>query len=224
MTSTRHRVLVIGGGFGGLNVAEALADADVDVTVVDRVNHHLFQPLLYQVAAGILPEGLIAPALRYVVRKQRNTRVLLAEIEDVDLEQKVAHATAPGGEPLDLPYDTLVAAAGATHSYFGKDQWAEYAVGMKTIEDARYLRDAILSKFEMAEIITDPQERAEWLTFVVIGAGPTGVELIGQIAELAHKVLPRDFRDMNTTDARIILLEGAPSVLPPFDPKLQQYT
>jgi NADH dehydrogenase len=217
-------VLVIGGGFGGLNVAEALADADVDVTVVDRVNHHLFQPLLYQVAAGILPEGLIAPALRYVVRKQRNTRVLLAEIEDVDLEQKVAHATAPGGESLDLPYDTLVVAAGATHSYFGSDKFAEYAPGMKTIEDARYLRDAILSKFEMAEITTDPQERSEWLTFVVIGAGPTGVELIGQIAELAHKVLPRDFRDMNTTDARIILLEGAPSVLPPFDPKLQQYT
>jgi NADH dehydrogenase len=224
MVGMRHRVLVVGGGFGGLNVAEALADADVDVTVVDRTNHHLFQPLLYQVAAGILPEGLIAPALRYVVRKQRNTRVLLAEVEDVDLEQKVVHATEPDGEPLDLPYDTLVVAAGATHSYFGKDQFAEYAPGMKTIEDARYLRDAVLSKFEMAEVTTDPQERAEWLTFVVVGAGPTGVELIGQIAELAHQVLPRDFRDVNTADARIILLEGAPSVLPPFDAKLQRYT
>ena len=224
MTSIRHRVLVVGGGFGGLNVTEALADADFDVTLVDRTNHHLFQPLLYQVAAGILPPGLIAPALRHVVRKQRNTRVLLAEVWDVDLEQKVAHATAPGGQPLDLPYDTLVVAAGATHSYFGNDHFAEHAAGMKTIEDARYLRDGILSKFEMAEIATDPQERAEWLTFVVIGAGPTGVELVGQIAELAHQVLPRDFRHVNTADARIILMEGAPSVLPPFDPKLQRYT
>jgi NADH dehydrogenase len=224
MGSTRHRVLVIGGGFGGLNVTEALADADVDVTLVDRTNHHLFQPLLYQVAAGILPPGLIAPALRRVVRKQLNARVLLAEVHDVDFDQKVVHAVEPGGDPLDLPYDTLVAAAGATHSYFGKDQFAEYAPGMKTVEDARYLRDAILSKFEMAELSTDPQDRAEWLTFVVIGAGPTGVELTGQIAELAHQVLPRDFRDVNTREARIILLEGAPAVLPPFDPKLQRYT
>ena len=125
---------------------------------------------------------------------------------------------------LELPYDTLVVAAGATHSYFGKDQWAEYAPGMKTVEDARYLRDGILSKFEMAEMATDPQERAEWLTFVVIGAGPTGVELVGQIAELAHTVLPKDYRTVDTREARIILLEGAGAVLPPFAPKLQAYT
>jgi NADH dehydrogenase len=220
----RERVVVVGGGFGGLNAVRALADADVDVTVVDRTNHHLFQPLLYQVAAGILPPGLIAPALRSVIKKQANARALLADVHDLDLEQRVVRAHGPDGRPVELPYDTLVVAAGATHSYFGKNNFAEFAPGMKTIEDARYLRDAILSKFEMAEITTDPQERAEWLTFVVIGAGPTGVELVGQIAELAHTVLPRDYRSVDTNEARIILLEGAGAVLPPFAPKLQEYT
>jgi NADH dehydrogenase len=224
MTSERHRVLVVGCGFGGLNAARELADADVDVTVVDRTNHHLFQPLLYQVAAGILPEGLIAPAVRAVIKKQANARALLAEVRDIDLERKVVRAQQADGHPLDLPYDTLVVASGATHSYYGNDHFAEFAPGMKTVEDARYLRDGVLSKFEMAELATDPQERAEWLTFVVIGAGPTGVELVGQVAELAHKVLPRDFRSVKTTEARIILLEGAGAVLPPFHPKLQAYT
>lgn len=223
MAGGRHQVLVIGGGFGGLNATEALADADVDVTLVDRTNHHLFQPLLYQVAAGILPPGLIAPALRRAVRSQQNARVLLAEVFDVDLNRRVVHAMEPDGRPRELPYDTLVVAAGATHSYFGNDHFAPYAPGMKTVEDARYLRDAILSRFEMAELASDPQDRAQWLTFVVIGAGPTGVELTGQIAELAHQVLPRDFRDVNTSEARIILLEGAPAVLPSFAPKLQRY-
>ncbi|MGK5170376.1 NAD(P)/FAD-dependent oxidoreductase [Geodermatophilus sp. CPCC 205761] len=220
----RHRVVVVGGGFGGLNVTRALARADVDVTIVDRTNHHLFQPLLYQVAAGILPPGQIAPALRRVVRRQRNARVVLAEVGDVDLDQRLVHAVAPDGEDVQLPYDTLVVAAGASHSYFGKDAFAEFAPGMKTVEDARYLRDAILSKFEMAELTTDPAERAEWLTFVVIGAGPTGVELVGQVAELAHTVLPRDFRSVDTHEARILLLEGAGAVLPPFAPRLQAYT
>jgi NADH dehydrogenase len=220
----KHRVVVVGGGFGGLNVTRALADADAEVTVVDRTNHHLFQPLLYQVAAGILPPGLIAPALRSIVKKQANTRALLADVQDLDLDARVVRARAPDGRMLEMPYDTLVVAAGATHSYFGKDQWAEYAPGMKTVEDARYLRDGILSKFEMAEMATDPQERAEWLTFVVIGAGPTGVELVGQIAELAHTVLPKDYRTVDTHEARIILLEGAGAVLPPFAPKLQEYT
>ena len=219
-----ERVVVVGGGFGGLNVTKALADADVEVTVVDRTNHHLFQPLLYQVAAGIISPGLIAPALRSVIKKQRNARALLADVHDLDLDNKIVRAHGPDGRPVDLPYDTLVVAAGATHSYFGKDHFAEFAPGMKTVEDARYIRDGILSKFEMAEISTDPQERAEWLTFVVIGAGPTGVELAGQIAELAHTVLPRDYRSVDTNEARIILLEGAPSVLPPFAPKLQAYT
>jgi len=219
-----HRVVVVGGGFGGLNVTRGLAGTDVDVTVVDRTNHHLFQPLLYQVAAGILPPGLIAPALRGVIKDERNARALLADVQDLDLDRRVVTARGPDGRSLELPYDTLVVAAGATHSYFGKDQFAEYAPGMKTVEDARYLRDGILSKFEMAELATDPVERAEWLTFVVIGAGPTGVELVGQIAELAHTVLPRDYRSVDTREARIILLEGAPAVLPPFAPKLQAYT
>jgi NADH:ubiquinone reductase (H+-translocating) len=224
-TSTpRHRVVVVGGGFGGLNAVRALAHADADVTVVDRTNHHLFQPLLYQVAAGILPPGLIAPALRSVIKKQANARALLADVHDLDLDRRVVHAEGPDGRSLELPYDSLVVAAGATHSYFGRDEFAEYAPGMKTIEDARYLRDQILLAFEMAELSTDPEERAEWLTFVVIGAGPTGVELVGQVAELAHSVLPRDYRSIDTREARILLLEGAPSVLPPFDQKLQAYT
>ena len=159
-----------------------------------------------------------------MIKKQRNARALLAEVKDLDLENKVVRALGPDGREVDLPYDSLVVAAGASHSYFGKDQFAEFAPGMKTIEDARYLRDGILSKFEMAEIATDPQERAEWLTFVVVGAGPTGVELAGQLAELAHKVLPQDYRSVNTHEARIILLEGARSVLPPFAEKLQRYT
>jgi NADH:ubiquinone reductase (H+-translocating) len=224
MTGEKHQVLVIGGGFGGLSAVRALADADVQVTLVDRTNHHLFQPLLYQVAAGILPPGLIAPALRQVVRKQANVRVLLADVSDVDLDQRLVKARKPDGRNTELPYDTLIVAAGATHSYFGQDQFANFAPGMKTMEDSRYLRDKIFSSFEMAELATDPAERAEWLTFVVVGAGPTGVELIGQIAELAHQVLPHDFRDVDTSAARIILLEGAPVVLPPFPPRLQRYT
>ena len=224
MADGRHRVVVVGGGFGGLNVCRALADSPVDVTIVDRTNHHLFQPLLYQVATGILPPGLIAPALRSVIRKQKNARALLAEVHDLDLENKIVRAEGPDGRPVDLPYDTLVVAGGAGHSYFGKDQFAQFAPGMKTVEDARYLRDGILSKFEMAELATDPQERAEWLTFVVVGGGPTGVELAGQLAEISHKVLPQEYRSINTHEARIIMLEGAPSVLPPFAPKLQRYT
>ena len=222
--AARHRVVVVGGGFGGLNATRELADADVDVTLVDRTNHHLFQPLLYQVAAGILSPGLIAPALRGILKGQPNARTILADVHELDLEARVVRARGPEDRQLELPYDTLVVAAGSTHSYFGKDEFAEFAPGMKTIEDARFLRDAILAKFEMAEVATDPVERAEWLTFVVIGAGPTGVELAGQIAELAHIVLPRDYRSVNTREARIILLEGAPTVLPPFHRKLQYYT
>ena len=222
--SGRHRVVVVGGGFGGLNATRELADADVDLTLVDRTNHHLFQPLLYQVATGILSPGLIAPALRGILKNQPNARTVLADVYDLDLAGHVVRAHAPDGRDVDLPYDTLIVAAGATHSYFGKDEFAEFAPGMKTIEDARHIRDTILSKFEMAEVAADPQERAEWLTFVVIGAGPTGVELAGQIAELSQVVLPRDYRAINTREARVILVEGAPAVLPPFDKKLQAYT
>jgi NADH dehydrogenase len=219
-----HRVVVVGGGFGGLNAVRALAHAEVEVTVVDRTNHHLFQPLLYQVAAGILPPGLIAPALRGVIKKQRNARALLAEVTELDLAAREVRATGPDGRPVVLPYDSLVVAGGATHSYFGRDEFARFAPGMKTVEDARHLRDQILLAFEMAELATDPAERAEWLTFVVIGAGPTGVELVGQVAELAHRVLPRDYRSVDTTEARILLLEGAGAVLGPFPEKLRRYT
>lgn len=224
MSSSRHRVVVIGGGFGGLKATRALADADVDVTLIDRTNHHLFQPLLYQVAAGLLAPGLIAPALRHIISDQRNAEAVLADVYDIDVDRKIVLARIPDGRTHEFPYDSLVVAAGATHSYFGKDELAEFAPGMKTIEDARFLRDSILSKFEMAELTEDPQERDEWLTFVVIGAGPTGVELVGQIAELAHKVLPHDYRRFDTTSARIILLEGADAVLPPFPRPLQRYT
>lgn len=221
----RHRVVIIGGGFGGINAAQALAKANVDVTLVDHTNHHLFQPLLYQVAAGILPEGLIAPAIRQVIGNARNTQVALAAVVDIDVENKVVIAREPDTSELRLPYDTLILAAGATHSYFGnEDKFAQYAPGMKTIEDARYLRDGILAKYEMAELETDPDEKKRWLTFAIIGAGPTGVELAGQIAELAHVVLPNDYRHIDTTSTRILLLEGAPSVLPPFDAKLQKWT
>jgi NADH dehydrogenase len=224
MAQQRHRVVVVGGGFGGLNATRALDGADVDVTVVDRTNHHLFQPLLYQVASGILPPGLIAPALRNIIRKQRNARAVLADVRDLDLDHRVVTAEGPDGNVLELPYDTLVVAGGATHAYFGRDEWAEFAPGMKTVEDARHLRSHILSAFEMAELVTDPAERAQWLTFVVIGAGPTGVELVGQVAELAHNVLPRDYRSVDTTEAKILLVEGMGAVLGPFDKKLQDYT
>jgi NADH dehydrogenase len=224
MTSRRHRVVVVGGGFGGINVTHALARADVDVTIVDRTNHHLFQPLLYQVAAGILAEGLIAPALRNVIRKQANARTLLADVQDIDVTGRVVSAVAPDGRKLALPYETLVVAGGATDAYFGHDEWAEFAPGMKTLEDARHLRSHILSAFEMAELADDPAERAAYLTFVVVGAGPTGVELVGQLAELAHQVLPREFRSVSTTEARILLVEAAPAVLGAFHPKLQRYT
>jgi NADH:ubiquinone reductase (H+-translocating) len=224
MTERRHRVVVVGGGFGGVRVTRALARADADITIVDRTNHHLFQPLLYQVATGILPDGLIAPPLRRVVRKQANARVLLAEVRQLDLDARVVRAVAPDGRELTLPYDTLVVAAGCTDSYFGHDEWATFAPGLKTLRDAGHLRGHILGAFEMAELADDPAERAAYLTFAVIGAGPTGVELVGQVAELAHESLPREFRSVTTADAKILLIEAGPEVLAAFVPKLQRYT
>jgi NADH:quinone reductase (non-electrogenic) len=223
-TRTRPKVVVVGGGFGGVNVSRVLAKSDIDLTIIDRTNHHLFQPLLYQVATGILPEGLIAPALRRVVQKQKNTKVVLGEVVDLDLKARTVSVLAPDGARITLPYDTLVVAAGATHAYFGHDDWAEFAPGMKTLEDARHLRNHILGAFEMAELATDPAERNACLSFVVVGAGPTGVEVVGQIAELAHRVLPGDYREIDTRQARIVLIEAGPAVLGPFDERLQRYT
>jgi len=223
MSEARHRVIVVGGGFGGVRATRALARADADVTIVDRTNHHLFQPL-HQVATGILPDGIIAPALRSVTRKQANARVVLAEVQHLDLDGRVVHALAPDGRKLTLPYDTLVVAAGCTDAYFGHDDWSTWAPGLKTLEDARHLRSHILGAFEMAELASDPAERAAYLTFAVIGGGPTGVELVGQVAELAHEALPREYRSVTTTEAKILLIEAGPEVLAAFAPKLQRYT
>jgi len=217
-------VVVVGGGFGGVRAASALARANVDITIVDRTNHHLFQPLLYQVATGILPAGLIAPALRSVVRKQANARVVLAEVQHLDLEGRIVRALAPDDRKLALPYDSLVVAAGCTDAYFGHKEWSVFAPGLKTMEDAHHLRSHILGAFEMAELATDPAEQAAYLTFAVIGAGPTGVEMAGQVAELAHEALPREYRSVATAEAKILLIEAGPQVLAAFAPKLQRYT
>jgi NADH:ubiquinone reductase (H+-translocating) len=224
MNARRHQVVVVGGGFGGIRVARALTRSDADITIVDRTNHHLFLPLLYQVAAGILPDGLIAPALRSVVRKQANARVVLAEVQHLDLDGRAVHALAPDGRKLALPYDSLVVAAGCTDAYFGHEEWSSFAPGLKTLEDARHLRSHILGAFEMAELAADPAERAAYLTFAVIGAGPTGVEMVGQVAELAHEALPREYKSVATTEAKILLIEAGPAVLAAFAPKLQRYT
>jgi NADH:ubiquinone reductase (H+-translocating) len=224
MSAGRHRVVVVGGGFGGIRVARALARSDADITIVDRTNHHLFLPLLYQVAAGILPDGLIAPALRSVVRKQANAHVVLAEVQHLDLDGQVMHALAPDGGKVALPYDSLVVAAGCTDAYFGHEEWSSFAPGLKTLEDARHLRSHILGAFEMAELAAGPAERAAYLTFAVVGAGPTGVEIAGQVAELAHEALPREYKSVATTEAQILLIEAGPAVLATFAPKLQRYT
>ena len=224
MIERRYQVVVVGGGFGGVRVTRALARANVDITIVDRTNHHVFQPLLYQVATGILPDGLIAPALRSVIRKQANARAVLAEVQHLDLDGRVVRALAPDGRKLTLPYDSLVVAAGCTDAYFGHEEWAVFAPGLKTLEDASHLRSHILGAFEMAELATNPAERAAYLTFAVIGAGPTGVEMAGQVAELAHEALPREYRSVATTEAKILLIEAGPEVLAAFAPKLQRYT
>src|SRR3954464_13042845 len=208
---TRPRVVVVGSGFGGLFAAKALRRADVDVTVIGKTMHHLFQPLLYQVATGILSEGEIAPATREVLRRQQNARVVLGEVTDIDLDARTVTSTVLGRTTVH-PYDELIVAAGAGQSYFGNDQFAEFAPGMKSIDDALELRGRIFGAFGLAELATDPAEIDRLLTFVVVGAGPTGVEMAGQIAELAHRTLRRDFRNIDPTSARVILLDAAPQV------------
>jgi NADH:ubiquinone reductase (H+-translocating) len=217
----RHRVVIIGGGFGGLRAAKALQSAPVEITLIDRTNHHLFQPLLYQVATGVLSPGQIAPALRSLFRGDRNVHVLLADVEGVDVERRVV-LTAPNGK-LEVPYDTLIVAAGATHSYFGHQGWADFAPGMKTLDDASRLRSRILLAFEMADQEEDPTLRAAWLTFAIVGAGPTGVELAGQIALLAHRVLRHEYRRAEPRQARVLLLDAVPRVLGAFAPRLSEH-
>ena len=211
----RHRVVIVGGGFGGLYAAKELGRSPVQVTLVDRRNFHLFQPLLYQVATGTLSPADISSPLRGILSRNRNTQVLLDEVIDLDPEQQRVYLR--GGE---VDYDTLVVATGVSHHYFGNDQWKTTAPGLKTVEDALEMRRRIFMAFEAAEKETDPEKRKAWLTFVIVGGGPTGVELAGAIAELAFNTLKQDFRNIDTTEARILLLEGMDRILPPYPPEL----
>src|SRR5262245_45092133 len=217
------RVVIIGGGFGGLNAARAFAHAAVRVTLLDRHNYHLFQPLLYQVATASLSPGDVASPIRWILRKQQNVQVLLAEARAIDAAaRRVLIDPGPAGsvEPA-IEYDYLVIAAGAAHSYFGHNEWAARAPGLKTLDDALEMRRRVLLAFEAAERESDPVRQRRLLTFVIVGGGPTGVELAGALAEIARNSLPQDFRSIRPESARILLLEGGPDLLPAFPPKLR---
>src|ERR1035438_5461319 len=213
--ASAHRVVIVGGGFGGLYGARRLGSAPVSLTLIDRRNFHLFQPLLYQVATGALSPGEIASPLRAVLRKQRNTEVIMGEVRDIDVANR--RVVLPDAE---VPYDDLVISTGATHHYFGNDQWEPLAPGLKTIEDATAIRSRLLAAFEHAERSPDAAERRAWLTFVIAGAGPTGVELAGALGEISNHTLRHDFRHINPAEAQILLVEGEPRVLPSFPPDL----
>ncbi|KAF3885542.1 MULTISPECIES: NAD(P)/FAD-dependent oxidoreductase [Nostocales] len=212
-----HHVVIVGGGFGGLYAAKALGRADVKVTLIDKRNFHLFQPLLYQVATGTVSPADISSPLRSILSKSKNTKVLLGEVTDIDPQ---AQEVTLGEEAIH--YDSLILATGAKHSYFGKDQWEEFAPGLKTVEDAIEMRRRIFMAFEAAEKETDPEKRRAWLTFVIVGGGPTGVELAGAIAELAYHTMKEDFRNIDTSEAQVLLLEGMDRVLPPFASELSK--
>jgi NADH dehydrogenase len=213
----KSRVVIVGAGFGGLSLAKGLAGAPYDVTLIDRHNYHLFQPLLYQVATAALSPADIAAPIRAILRGQTNVTVVLADVSGVDVAAKVVIA-----EGKRIPYDILVLATGAQHAYFGHDDWAGVAPGLKTIDDATYLRRQILLAFERAEAESDAAERARLLTFVVVGGGPTGVEMAGAIAELAKWALAADFRNIDPRSARIILVEGGPRLLAALNPSLSE--
>jgi len=211
-----HRVVIIGGGFGGLYAARTLGRAGVNVTLIDRRNFHLFQPLLYQGATGALSPGEIASPLRYILQKYRNVEVLLGEAADLDAAAR--RVTLRDG--ASVPYDTIIFATGSTHHYFGHDDWANIAPGLKTIENATAIRSKLLAAFEHAEREPDPAKRREWLNFVIVGGGPTGVELAGALGEIARDTLRHDFRHINPAEAQILLIEGEPRLLPNFPPDL----
>jgi NADH:ubiquinone reductase (H+-translocating) len=217
-------VVVVGGGFAGLQAVRGLRRAPVEVTLVDRQNYTLFQPLVYQVATGALAPAEVAAPLRAILRRQRNVRVVLAEVTGFDLDRReVALDRLPNGEPgATLGYDTLIVAGGSQYSYFGHDEWKQYAPELKSLPGALEIRSRILSAFEAAEVERDPERRRGWLTFVVVGAGPTGVEMAGQIAELAHDTLRRDFRAVDTRAARVLLVETADRVLTSFPESLSR--
>lgn len=222
----RPRVVVVGGGFAGLWAVRALRRTAVDIVLLDRSNHHLFQPLLYQVATAGLAAPAIAAPLRHILRGQANVTTLQAEVRSIDPATRQVHWALPEaleGAPLQsVSYDWLLLASGATHAYFGNDQWASHAPGLKTLDDAMAIRRKVLSAFERAEAIDDPAERAALLTFAVIGAGPTGVELAGTLAEIARHTLRHQFRRIDPHAARVVLLEAGPRVLPAFDPRLSE--
>jgi NADH:ubiquinone reductase (H+-translocating) len=216
-----QRVLIVGGGFGGLLAARGLRRTDVAVTLVDRQNYFLFQPLSYQVATGSLSSVEVAIPLRTALRRNKNTHVVLGDVTEVDLRRRTVTVTQlPNGADATLEYDVLAVAAGSGYSYFGNDDWAEHAPELKTLDGALDLRDRILLAFESAEVETDPTAREAWLTFVVVGAGPTGVEMAGQITELARDVLPREYRGVDTRRARVLLVEAGSRVLSAFTPRL----
>ena len=214
--------MVVGGGFGGLQAVLKLRRAPVDVTLIDRRNFHLFQPLTYQVATGALSPGEIAYPLRAIFKRHRNVRVLMAEVSDFDLGGRELQLRPVGGvpAPTSIPYDTLIVAGGSRYSYFGHDDWSEHAAEVKSLESALVARSRLLGAFEAAEADPDPERRAAWLTFVVVGAGPTGVEMAGQIAELARDTVHREFRVIDPRTARIVLVEAADRVLTTFPPSL----
>jgi NADH:ubiquinone reductase (H+-translocating) len=212
-----HKVVIIGGGFGGLTAAQSLKNASVQVTLVDRCNYHLFQPLLYQVATGSLSPANVAGPLRQVLRKQKNTQVLLGEAVHIDAANR--RVLLSDGA---LDYDTLIVATGATHSYFGHDEWEQFAPGLKNLDDATAMRGRILLAFEAAEREHDPEKLRAWMTFVIVGGGPTGAELAGALGEIAHDTLRHDFRAIDPSQTRIILVEGTDRALPSYPPKLSQ--
>jgi NADH:ubiquinone reductase (H+-translocating) len=214
------RIIIIGCGFGGLEAAKALHQADVDITLIDRSNHHLFQPLLYQVATAGLAAPAIAAPIRNLFRKQRNVTTLLGDVTAIDAAAHTVRLESADAAPISLSYDHLIVAAGATHSYFGNDAWEQHAPGLKTLQDAMVLRQRILFAFEAAEREADPLLRDALLTFVVIGAGPTGVEMAGTMAEIARHTLPGEFRRINPASARVLLVEGGPRVLQAMPPDL----
>jgi NADH:ubiquinone reductase (H+-translocating) len=218
MPQQRPKVVIVGAGFGGLEAAKSLSRVAVDVTVIDRQNHHCFQPLLYQVATAALSPADVAWPIRHILRSQENATVLMAEVRSIDTDERVVHA-----DSISVPYDYLVLATGATHSYFGHDEWAEVAPGLKRIEDATRIRRRILIAFEQAEFATDAIERRRLLTFAIVGGGPTGVEMAGAISEVARQSLAKDFRHIDPTAARIVLIEAGPRIMPTLPENLSDY-
>ncbi len=218
MTIVRPRIVIVGGGFGGMSAAKALKRIDADITLIDRTNYHLFQPMLYQVAtASLAPSDITAP-IRYILRNHKNVTVLLAEVNGIDVNRKVVSVDIPARE---IPYDFLILAPGSRHSYFGHTEWEEFAPGLKAVEDASEVRRRFLLAFERAEKAADLEDREANLTFIIVGGGPTGVELSGALPPIAREALYRDFRHIDTRKTRVILLEGGPVILPSFPQELR---